>query len=368
MSRLRGHRRLRAEGARGHGARRHARCAELEAALAARAPDARLRAAAFRRRAPRSAARWPRASPDRAVPTRASVRDFVLGTRIVNGKGEDLSFGGRVIKNVAGYDVSRLMAGALGTLGVITEISFKVLPRPAAETTLAFELDEERGDRAGQPLGGPAAAAVGHRVAGRHAARAPFGRRPRRSPRRRRRWAARRSTRATTGTTLREHRLPFFSRRATRCGACRCRRPPRRSRTPQPQLIEWGGGCAGCAATGRRARRALDRRAPRRPRDALSRRRQGRRRLPSAAARARQDPPAPEARVRSGRHPQSRTHVRLLTMQTQLADWIKDTPQRPRGRRDPAQVRALRLLPRHLSHVQRCWATSSTARAGASTS
>src|SRR5258705_5724647 len=75
-------------------------------------------------------------------PYGGAVRDFVLGARIVNGKGEDLSFGGRVIKNVAGYDVSRLMAGALGTLGVITEISFKVLPRPAAETTLALDLDE----------------------------------------------------------------------------------------------------------------------------------------------------------------------------------------------------------------------------------
>ena len=70
------------------------------------------------------------------------MRDFVLGARIVNGKGEDLSFGGRVIKNVAGYDVSRLMAGALGTLGVLTELSFKVLPQSAAETTLAFDLDE----------------------------------------------------------------------------------------------------------------------------------------------------------------------------------------------------------------------------------
>jgi glycolate dehydrogenase FAD-binding subunit len=90
-------------------------------------------------------------------PYAGAVRDFVLGTRIVNGKGEDLAFGGRVIKNVAGYDVSRLMVGALGTLGVITEISFKVLPSPAAEATLAFELDQasaiERANRwAGQPL------------------------------------------------------------------------------------------------------------------------------------------------------------------------------------------------------------------------
>jgi glycolate oxidase FAD binding subunit len=90
-------------------------------------------------------------------PYAGAVRDFVLGTRIVNGKGEDLGFGGRVIKNVAGYDVSRLMAGALGTLGVITEISFKVLPLPAAEATLEFEMEEARAIEqcnlwAGQPL------------------------------------------------------------------------------------------------------------------------------------------------------------------------------------------------------------------------
>src|SRR6476661_2425305 len=90
-------------------------------------------------------------------PYAGGVRDFVLGTRIVNGKGEDLSFGGRVIKNVAGYDVSRLMAGAMGTLGVITEVSFKVLPRPAAESTLVFEMDEDGAIEAvnrwaGQPL------------------------------------------------------------------------------------------------------------------------------------------------------------------------------------------------------------------------
>jgi glycolate oxidase FAD binding subunit len=75
-------------------------------------------------------------------PRRASsgaARDFVLGIRMLDGKGTDLSFGGRVMKNVAGYDVSRLMAGALGTLGVLTEISLKVLPRPATELTLRQE-------------------------------------------------------------------------------------------------------------------------------------------------------------------------------------------------------------------------------------
>ena len=86
-----------------------------------------------------------------------AVRDFVLGTRIINGKGEDLHFGGRVIKNVAGYDVSRLMVGALGTLGVLLDLSFKVLPKPASEVTLRFEMDEATAIRcfnewAGQPL------------------------------------------------------------------------------------------------------------------------------------------------------------------------------------------------------------------------
>jgi glycolate oxidase FAD binding subunit len=70
-----------------------------------------------------------------------AVRDFVLGVRMLNGVGEDLRFGGRVMKNVAGYDVSRLMAGAMGTLGLLLEVSLKVLPRPAEEISLRFAMN-----------------------------------------------------------------------------------------------------------------------------------------------------------------------------------------------------------------------------------
>ncbi len=68
-----------------------------------------------------------------------AARDFVLGVRMLDGRGADLQFGGRVMKNVAGYDVSRFMTGSLGTLGLLTEISLKVLPLPASETTLQLK-------------------------------------------------------------------------------------------------------------------------------------------------------------------------------------------------------------------------------------
>jgi len=71
-----------------------------------------------------------------------SARDFVLGVRMLNGLGEDLRFGGKVMKNVAGYDLSRLMTGSFGTLGLITEVSLKVLPVPEQELTLRLEMDE----------------------------------------------------------------------------------------------------------------------------------------------------------------------------------------------------------------------------------
>ena len=74
-------------------------------------------------------------------PWGGSVRDAVLGVKLLNGRGEVLRLGGQVMKNVAGYDVSRLMVGALGTLGVLLEVSIKVLPRPVCERTLVFEPD-----------------------------------------------------------------------------------------------------------------------------------------------------------------------------------------------------------------------------------
>jgi glycolate dehydrogenase FAD-binding subunit len=86
-----------------------------------------------------------------------AVRDFILGVKLVDGRARALDFGGRVMKNVAGYDVSRLVTGALGTLGLIAEASVKVLPKAEHELTLRFELDEAAAldamNRwAGQPL------------------------------------------------------------------------------------------------------------------------------------------------------------------------------------------------------------------------
>src|SRR4051812_11559356 len=174
-------------------------------------------------------------------PYAGAVRDFVLGTRIVNGKGEDLAFGGRVIKNVAGYDVSRLMVGALGTLGVLTEISFKVLPVPPMEATLAFEMGEADATReanrwAGQPLPLSATAWEAGRLHVRLSGAAPAVE------------AARRKlggeevvNAAPWWRDLREHRLPFFAadRPLWRLSVPQTAAP---LDLPHPMIVEWGGG------------------------------------------------------------------------------------------------------------------------------
>ncbi len=77
-----------------------------------------------------------------ARPYAGSARDLVLGTRVLTGRGQVLRFGGEVMKNVAGYDLSRLMTGAFGTLGLLLDVSLKVMPIPAAVRTLALERSE----------------------------------------------------------------------------------------------------------------------------------------------------------------------------------------------------------------------------------
>jgi len=87
-------------------------------------------------------------------PYAGAARDVVLGVRVIDGSGQALTFGGRVMKNVAGFDVARLMTGALGTLGILTEVSLKCLPVPKAETTLAFDVDAETSVRRVNEWGG----------------------------------------------------------------------------------------------------------------------------------------------------------------------------------------------------------------------
>ena len=178
-------------------------------------------------------------------PHAGAARDFVLGVRIIDGTGQPLRFGGQVIKNVAGYDVSRLMVGALGTLGLITEISLKVLPKPATETTLQFELDEaaailRMNQWAGQPL--PLSASSWHaglltvRLSGAasavHAAQARLGGEPLNDA-------------AAFWQRLRDQATPFFDKRPSTLNQSLWRLAVEPTTPPlklgDAQWIEWGG-------------------------------------------------------------------------------------------------------------------------------
>ena len=174
-----------------------------------------------------------------------AVREFVLGVKILDGEGRLLRFGGQVMKNVAGYDVSRLMAGSLGTLGLIAEVSLKVLPLPAAEATLRFELPQQvalelMNRWAGRPL--PLSATCWHddvltvRLSG---ARAAVG-------------AAIASLggecvggteAAAIWEALREQRHPFFAGGGDEGALWRLSLPPVTPalQLPGPMLLEWGG-------------------------------------------------------------------------------------------------------------------------------
>ena len=173
-------------------------------------------------------------------PYAGSARDFVLGTRIINGQGEILKFGGQVMKNVAGYDVSRLMAGSFGTLGVILEVSLKVLPKPAQEITLTFEMqaNEAIGKMnawAGQPLPLSAAAHAGDTLylrlsgtdSGVRAARVKLGGEPL-------------AKGVAFWEELREHQRSFFR---TETPLWRLSVPPASAPIDLPGkwLLDWGG-------------------------------------------------------------------------------------------------------------------------------
>ncbi len=171
-----------------------------------------------------------------ARPWRGGVRDVVLGVELANGRGERLRFGGQVMKNVAGYDVGRLQAGAFGTLGLLLAVSLKVLPRPAVEETRAFELGAEaalercRGwARQSLPLTAtcwhdgvlrvrlsgsePAVRQAGSGLGGEVEAGTPF-------------WMA-----------VRDHRLEFLSD----AGLWRCSLPPAAPAPLERCLVSWGG-------------------------------------------------------------------------------------------------------------------------------
>jgi glycolate oxidase FAD binding subunit len=171
--------------------------------------------------------------------TNGAVRDYVLGVHMIDGTGQALRFGGQVIKNVAGYDISRLMVGALGTLGVLTEVSLKVLPRPASELSLQFEFDEAAAITtmnrwAGQPL--PLSATSWHagllcvRLSGAEsavaAAHAKIGGEPMHDA-------------AAFWQRLREQTTPFFDQRPLWRVSLKSTAPP--LGLGDAQWIEWGG-------------------------------------------------------------------------------------------------------------------------------
>ncbi|MEQ8992522.1 MAG: glycolate oxidase subunit GlcE, partial [Pseudomonadales bacterium] len=169
---------------------------------------------------------------------RGAVRDSVLGVELANGRGERLRFGGQVMKNVAGYDVSRLQVGAFGTLGLLLSISVRLLPRPEAEQTRVFELTASEAlgrcrDWARQPL--PLSGTCHHagrlfvRLSGASAAVTAA--------------AARLGGEAHADEgfwpALRDHRHPFFE--ATGEVLWRAVVPPAAPVTNAAALIGWGG-------------------------------------------------------------------------------------------------------------------------------
>jgi len=199
-------------------------------------------------------------------PAVGALRDFVLGVRMIDGRGEILSFGGQVMKNVAGYDVSRLMAGSLGTLGLIAEVSLKTAPVPEAEATLRLELPEDKAIEmlnrwAGKPLPVSASAwtdgELGVRLSGAAAAvesaRKKIGGEHEDDARAARFWAG-----------VREHTGPFFRGPGGAASplwriSVSSAAPP--LGLPGDRMVEWGGALRwlGSSADARTVREAARR-------------------------------------------------------------------------------------------------------------
>jgi glycolate oxidase FAD binding subunit len=187
-------------------------------------------------------------------PRRASagpLRDFVLGVKLVDGRGRVLEFGGQVMKNVAGYDLARLAAGSLGTLGLIAEASVKVLPLPACESSLELEAAEaEALERmnlwAGQPL--PVSATAWHRgvLRVRLSGSEPAVRAAERKI------GGARFAEASFWHDLREHRHPFFAGSEPLWRVALPSDHPGLA-LPGDSLIEWGGAQRWVRADGARA-------------------------------------------------------------------------------------------------------------------
>ena len=184
-------------------------------------------------------------------PYAGAARDLVLGMKVLDGTGEHLAFGGQVMKNVAGFDVSRLMTGALGTLGVITEVSLKCLPMPREEATVAFECSADESIRrcnewGGQPL--PLSATCFHD--GRLRVRLS-GARPAVQAAIARMGGQVEPDAGAFWTSVRDHSHPFYVEAAGQRGALW--RLSVRSTAPYTdfggeQLIEWGGALRWLAA------------------------------------------------------------------------------------------------------------------------
>src|ERR1700686_1445747 len=192
-------------------------------------------------------------------PHGGGVRDHMLGVRVLDGRGDELSFGGRVMKNVAGFDVSRLIAGSLGTLGIILDASLKCMPLPRAETTLAFELPVDDALRkinewSALPLPLSASCWFRERLCVRLSGAASAV-----SAAQHRLGGEERENAAAFWRDIREHQHAFFQ---VACGAPQ-RRLSVRSTAPyadlgSEQMIEWGGAlrwiCAAPDESGERLR------------------------------------------------------------------------------------------------------------------